>query len=215
MAAAVSKIMRLQDLVAVARKCRVVTRFRNTLGLPGTLGIRLQPYMTIIVMLGVGMAGLAGALFAPITNVHPAMGAEIVNRWLTEAEIGALLPTFHAVVLSHIEASQSGVAAAAFGAGLPVIATPVGGIIEQVEDQVTGVIAARADATALTEAAKRLLLDVSLYQRICGNLVTLREARSVRNFVEQCVSHGLYTHTSADEHPRRALDAQRASSMIR
>ena len=43
MVAAVSKICRLQDLVAIAGKCRVVTRFRNTLGLPGTLGIRLQP----------------------------------------------------------------------------------------------------------------------------------------------------------------------------
>src|SRR5918996_2700516 len=43
MAAAVSKIMRLQDLVAVAAKCRVITRFRNTLGLPGRLSTRLQP----------------------------------------------------------------------------------------------------------------------------------------------------------------------------
>ena len=37
MAAAVSKIMRIQDLVLVARKCRVVTRFRSTIGLAGTL----------------------------------------------------------------------------------------------------------------------------------------------------------------------------------
>jgi ethanolamine ammonia-lyase large subunit len=43
MAAAVSKIMRLQDLVAVAAKCRVVTRFRTTIGLPGRLAVRLQP----------------------------------------------------------------------------------------------------------------------------------------------------------------------------
>src|SRR3979411_1366003 len=43
------------------------------------LGIRLQPYMTAIVMLGVGMAALAGAFFAPITNVHPAMGAAIIT----------------------------------------------------------------------------------------------------------------------------------------
>ena len=43
MAAAVSKIMRLQDLVAVAAKCRVVTRFRNTIGLAGRLSTRLQP----------------------------------------------------------------------------------------------------------------------------------------------------------------------------
>src|SRR3974377_973609 len=43
------------------------------------LGIKLQPYMTAIVMLGVGMAALGGALFAPITIVHPAMGAEIIT----------------------------------------------------------------------------------------------------------------------------------------
>jgi ethanolamine ammonia-lyase large subunit len=43
MAAAVSKIMRLQDLVTVAAKCRVVTRFRSTIGLPGRLSTRLQP----------------------------------------------------------------------------------------------------------------------------------------------------------------------------
>ncbi len=43
MAAAVSKLMRNQDLILVARKCRVVTRFRNTLGLPGRLAVRLQP----------------------------------------------------------------------------------------------------------------------------------------------------------------------------
>jgi ethanolamine ammonia-lyase large subunit len=43
MAAAVSKLMRLQDLVLVARKIRVVTRFRTTVGLPGRLSTRLQP----------------------------------------------------------------------------------------------------------------------------------------------------------------------------
>ena len=43
MAAAVSKIMRLQDLITVAAKIRVVTRFRNTIGLPGRLSTRLQP----------------------------------------------------------------------------------------------------------------------------------------------------------------------------
>ncbi|MBX6330002.1 MAG: glycosyltransferase [Pseudolabrys sp.] len=120
-----------------------------------------------------------------------AMGAEVINRWLTEAEIGTLLPRFHAIVLSHIEASQSGVAAVAFGAGLPVIATPVGGIIEQVQDGITGVLAARADATALAEAAKRLRSDPGLYRQICQNLVTLNRERSMTRFVEECVSHAL------------------------
>jgi ethanolamine ammonia-lyase large subunit len=43
MAAAVSKLMRNQDLIAVSRKCRVVTRFRNTIGLEKRLAVRLQP----------------------------------------------------------------------------------------------------------------------------------------------------------------------------
>ena len=43
MAAAVSKLMRNQDLMGVARRCRVVTRFRDTIGLPGHLAVRLQP----------------------------------------------------------------------------------------------------------------------------------------------------------------------------
>ena len=43
MVAAVSKIMRLQDLITVAAKCRVTSAFRNTLGLPGRLSVRLQP----------------------------------------------------------------------------------------------------------------------------------------------------------------------------
>jgi ethanolamine ammonia-lyase large subunit len=43
MAAAVSKLSRLQDLVVMAAKCTVVTAFRNTIGLPGRLSARLQP----------------------------------------------------------------------------------------------------------------------------------------------------------------------------
>jgi putative NADH-flavin reductase len=43
MVAAVTKLMGNQDLVLVARKCSVVTRFRSTIGLPGTLAVRLQP----------------------------------------------------------------------------------------------------------------------------------------------------------------------------
>jgi ethanolamine ammonia-lyase large subunit len=43
MAAAVSKLMRNQDLILVAKKCEIVTRFRNTIGLRGRMSARLQP----------------------------------------------------------------------------------------------------------------------------------------------------------------------------
>jgi branched-chain amino acid transport system permease protein len=65
------------------------------------LGIRLQPYMTSIVMLGVGMAALGGALFAPITIVHPAMGAEIITVAFVVVVIGGL-GSFWGVVLAAI-----------------------------------------------------------------------------------------------------------------
>ncbi|OKO87463.1 branched-chain amino acid ABC transporter permease [Bradyrhizobium sp. AS23.2] len=63
------------------------------------LGIRLQPYMTAIVMLGVGMAALGGAFFAPITTVHPAMGAEIMTVAFVVVVIGGL-GSFWGVVIA-------------------------------------------------------------------------------------------------------------------
>ena len=63
------------------------------------LGIRLQPYMTTIVALGVGMAAMGGAFFAPITIVHPAMGAEIITVAFVVVVIG-WLGSFWGVVLA-------------------------------------------------------------------------------------------------------------------
>ena len=60
MVAAVSKLMRLQDLVLVAGKCEVVTRFRNTLGLRGRLSTRLQPNHPTDDLQGVAAAVLDG-----------------------------------------------------------------------------------------------------------------------------------------------------------
>ncbi len=63
MAAAVSKIMRLQDLVAVAAKIRVVTQFRNTIGLPGRLSTRLQPNHPTDDLAGVAASVLDGLTY--------------------------------------------------------------------------------------------------------------------------------------------------------
>ena len=75
MAAAVSKLMRLQDLVAVAAKCRVVTRFRNTIGLPGRLSVRLQPNHPTDDPRGVAASTLDGLLLGAgdaVIGVNPA-----------------------------------------------------------------------------------------------------------------------------------------------
>ena len=75
MVAGLAKICRLQDLVAIARKCRVVTRFRNTLGLPGTLSIRLQPNDPVDDLRGVAAQILDGLLLGAgdaVIGVNPA-----------------------------------------------------------------------------------------------------------------------------------------------
>jgi ethanolamine ammonia-lyase large subunit len=63
MVAAVSKLMRAQDLIVVARKCRVVTAFRTTLGLPGRLGTRLQPNHPTDDPRGIAASVLDGLLY--------------------------------------------------------------------------------------------------------------------------------------------------------
>jgi ethanolamine ammonia-lyase large subunit len=75
MAAAVSKLMRLQDLIAVARKCRVVTKFRDTLGLAGTLSVRLQPNHPTDDIAGISAAIIDGLLYGcgdAVIGINPA-----------------------------------------------------------------------------------------------------------------------------------------------
>jgi len=83
MAAAVSKLMRNQDLIAVARKCAVVTRFRNTIGLPGHLAVRLQPNHPTDDPRGIAASILDGLLMGsgdaviginPASDSRPALG---------------------------------------------------------------------------------------------------------------------------------------------
>ncbi|NGZ88186.1 ethanolamine ammonia-lyase subunit EutB [Duganella aceris] len=75
MAAAVSKIMRIQDLVLVARKCSVTTRFRNTIGLPGRLSTRLQPNHPTDDASGIAASLLDGLLYGSgdaVIGINPA-----------------------------------------------------------------------------------------------------------------------------------------------
>lgn len=75
MVAAVSKLMRNQDLVTVGAKCRVVTAFRNTQGLEGRLGVRLQPNHPTDDPMGIAASTLDGLLFGAgdaVIGLNPA-----------------------------------------------------------------------------------------------------------------------------------------------
>ena len=75
MVAAVSKLMRNQELIAVARRCEVVTRFRNTLGLRGHLATRLQPNHPTDDLRGIAASLVDGLLYGSgdaVIGINPA-----------------------------------------------------------------------------------------------------------------------------------------------
>jgi glycosyltransferase involved in cell wall biosynthesis len=137
-----------------------------------------------------------GELGAVRDRLH-ALSAEVVNCWIPDTEVRGILARYSAAVLSHVQASQSGVVAAAHGLGLPVIATPVGGLAEQVLDGVTGVLAERADASSLAKAIRRLALSPGLYRQLCDNIAATRETRSMRRFVTELVARAACAKSSA------------------
>jgi len=108
MAAAVSKIMRLQDLVLAARKIRVVTRFRTTVGLPGRLSTRLQPNHPTDDMRGIAASMLDGLLLGsgdaviginPVADDPRALGELL--RMIDQVRMYYAIPT-QSCVLSHV-----------------------------------------------------------------------------------------------------------------
>ena len=75
MIAAVSKLMRNQDLILAARKCHVVTRFRNTIGLPGRMSVRLQPNHPADNIQGILASTIDGLLYGcgdAVIGINPA-----------------------------------------------------------------------------------------------------------------------------------------------
>lgn len=96
MVAATSKLMRNQDLILAARKTEVVTRFRNTIGLSGTMAVRLQPNHPYDDRLGIAASIVDGLLYGcgdAVIGINPAsdsipaltglveMLAEIISRY--------------------------------------------------------------------------------------------------------------------------------------
>jgi glycosyltransferase involved in cell wall biosynthesis len=116
-----------------------------------------------------------------------AIDAEVVNRWIEEDEMPGVLSRFHAVALAHIEASQSGVAAAAMGAGLPVIALPVGGLVEQVKDGETGLLARGTAPSHLAASIAELATSPALHARLRQRIARGAGNRSPGSFLARLV----------------------------
>lgn len=130
-----------------------------------------------------------GAL-GPLEPRLKALNAEIVNRWLAHDEIPSIAARCDGFVVSHIEASQSGVISMAHGFGLPVITTPVGGLLEQVEDGETGVVARNVSALALADAMQQFLIDDALRARLRQGVAKLKETHSMQAFARALTTVG-------------------------
>jgi ethanolamine ammonia-lyase large subunit len=121
MAAAVSKIMRVQDLVLVAQKIRVVTRFRNTVGLRGRMSTRLQPNHPTDDPAGIAASVLDGLLYGngdAMIGINPATDSISAITELLKMLDGVIrhyeIPT-QSCVLTHVTSSV-----AAIEKGVPV-----------------------------------------------------------------------------------------------
>lgn len=130
MVAAVTKIMRLQDLVTVGRKCRVVTRFRDTIGLAGRMSTRLQPNHPTDDPRGILASVIDGLLYGSgdaVIGVNPAGDSPAtVVRLLTmldtvRARLG--IPT-QICILAHITTQME---ALRLGAPVDLLFQSIGG----------------------------------------------------------------------------------------
>jgi ethanolamine ammonia-lyase large subunit len=108
MAAAVSKLMRNQDLIAAARKIEIVTRFRNTIGLKGRLSVRLQPNHPTDDLAGIGASILDGLMYGcgdAVIGINPATDSAAQAMLLLE-RVDDLIRRFdiptQSCVLAHV-----------------------------------------------------------------------------------------------------------------
>ncbi|WP_455231955.1 ethanolamine ammonia-lyase subunit EutB [Geopseudomonas aromaticivorans] len=130
MAAAVAKIMRVQDLILVAQKIRVVTRFRNTQGLRGRMSTRLQPNHPTDDPAGIAASTLDGLLYGngdAMIGINPAtdsMGSICTLLEMLDAVIQRYEIPTQSCVLTHVTSS---IAAIERGAPLDLVFQSIAG----------------------------------------------------------------------------------------
>ncbi len=164
MAAAVSKIMRVQDLITVGAKPRVVTRFRDTIGLAGRLSTRLQPNHPTDDPRGVAASVVDGLLYAngdAVIGVNPASddvaSVETLLRMLDRVRETLEIPT-QICVLAHVTTQMQ-----AMARGAPV---------DLVFQSIAG-----------TEAANRAFgVNLAMLDEACAAAVALKRGENVMYF---------------------------------
>jgi glycosyltransferase involved in cell wall biosynthesis len=116
--------------------------------------------------------------FRSLLNEMPHV--QLINQWVNEEDIAAIFNQAAIVILPYTSASQSGVLPIAASFGLPVIATRVGGIPEQIEHETSGLLVEPGSVSELVAAIHRLLEEPLLARQLGENLQ--REFRENKNW---------------------------------
>jgi ethanolamine ammonia-lyase large subunit len=130
MVAAVSKLMRNQDLVLAARKVRVVTRFRDTIGLPGRMAVRIQPNHPTDDPRGIAASVIDGLMFGcgdAVIGINPAsdnVAAIMEMLFMLDRMISRLEIPTQSCVLTHVTTS---IEAITRGAPVDLVFQSIGG----------------------------------------------------------------------------------------
>jgi ethanolamine ammonia-lyase large subunit len=197
MAAGVSKLMRNQDLILVAKKCQVTTRFRNTIGLPGRMSVRLQPNHPFDDVRGITASILDGLLLGSgdaCIGINPASDdPKVIGDLLrlVDSIITRLAVPTQSCVLTHVTTTLG-----LIGQGLPV---------DLVFQSITG-----------TEAANRSFgVDLALLQEAREAGLSLRRGTVGDNVMYFETGQGSALSASANHHVDQQTCEARAYAVAR
>jgi glycosyltransferase involved in cell wall biosynthesis len=104
--------------------------------------------------------GSGGPELEHLVRAHPNISWNI--GWIDEDEVNSIVASFDILALPYREASQSGIVALAVAEGVPMVATPVGGLEDQVLASGAGIVAEAVDAIAFSDAVRRLVSNADL-----------------------------------------------------
>jgi len=157
----------------------------------------------------------AGRIDVSAEKLSRLRGVTVDNRWLSEQDIDDHLAAADVCILPYSEASHAGVVNLAFGAGRPVIATPVGGLVDQIRHGQNGLLAADLSSTAMANAIALIAVDPGLQLRLSeGAAATARDEpgwASLANDICDAVHSALGSGSNATASLRRKPSSTNSS----
>jgi glycosyltransferase involved in cell wall biosynthesis len=128
--------------------------------------------------LGLTIAG-AGDLGPYASALSKINNLTMINRWIDDNDLPAILAANDVIALPYVEASQSGVALDAQWAAMPAVATPVGALPQQFNDGIDSIIVDAVTSSAIADGLLTLMSNPELYNRLSQGAFDLYVQRVV------------------------------------